>query len=116
MYLLAIGSYEIDTATVALIAAILALIGVVLNATWLETRRRRIELETQKKALRTALYSEIGWTLTKIAPILPKNVVLAKFGPVKLDWRDLIIRRTLSLFRMLSAFLRRKRFCCAKTF
>lgn len=70
MYLLAIGPYELDTATVALIAAILALIGVVLNATWLEARRRRIEIETEKKALREALYSEIGWTLTQIIPLM----------------------------------------------
>jgi hypothetical protein len=71
MYLLAIGPYEIDTATVALIAAISALTSVVLNATILETGRQNRIREIEKTALREALYSEIGWTVRALSLWIP---------------------------------------------
>lgn len=91
-FLLNIGGYEIDSATAALITALVALITTlavsVLNATYLEkkrqkvdldfeavkqqvqlnyeTSRRREQLKTEKDALRDALYTEIIWKIREI--------------------------------------------------
>ncbi len=75
MYHLTIGQVSIDPTT--LITAILALAASVilafLGATIIETMRQNSISETEKRALRKALYSEIGWTLTNMTPILLEN-------------------------------------------
>jgi hypothetical protein len=65
---------QIDTVTVALVVAIITLIGTlvvtILNATWLETRRQLIKRKIEKNALHDALYSEIAWTVSALADMI----------------------------------------------
>lgn len=74
MYLFTIGPFSIDESTATLIGAIIALaaslIVAFLGATYLETRRQNSKHETEKKALRDALYNEIGWTVRAIVNII----------------------------------------------
>lgn len=61
---------QIDAQTITFFGPILALAGSILvaflGATLLETRRQKRIRETEKEALRNALYNEIGWTVRVI--------------------------------------------------
>lgn len=93
-FFLNIGGYEIDSATVALITALIAVVATLavnaLNATYFERKRQSVQirfiktfeaerqdvqLEVEKRALRQALYTEIFWRLRALRYSLSGDVL-----------------------------------------
>lgn len=95
MYHLTIGQVSIDALTAAFIAAFLAVAVYVSN----ETYRR----ETEKKALREALYSEIGWTLSLLCNTIS---MVAVFGNRPSSREEFLLRLQSEHAHLLQELLR----------
>ena len=79
-FILSIGGYEIDAATAALIAALVALFATlavtVLDAMVLEKNRQQAKREAETEALREKIYVEIAWNLRGLSGDISTDFVL----------------------------------------